>query len=494
MKKLTLISTKGNSPCRYYVFSQQQQQYIPLDERYFSKHIPGYANLNEKAREKARIKYLKGAEIIKQVQVPDRIPNITKGMYKKHPPNVPSLLSLCDLFEEMKTGYFLLADILCGAHITSIHKIEPEFRPTLSISSSSSAVAELFAIITKSIFPVIDWTTDSIKFRYKHILDYCTEPQGFPSHVQDFTVGKVKVKGQKKFKFPMPYSDSAVLVIGADNSQIQETVPYLADTAVILLNSAAGNLNPTKLSSIYVAAYDPKTISQIKQNAKNIASVLYWWQNYALSDEDAWARQIVQEARVSFGKPDSRYIQVELDPKKLRDAIRYRVLLSFLDEVEFGQLVTPEELTSYRQGAKDVFDPAPAEPVVNRHAEDPDIFMEIMRELVANPPATIVNEGERFIKKGGKHFAAWRTISKERYLVLLEEIWAKAYKKAVQGKKTIDTSFFCQERWELDIQKILSENGLIKQASAGYRYRYDLMENKTRDSTYVLAIPAHLLE
>ena len=30
--------------------------------------------------------------------------------------------------------------------------------------------------------------------------------------------------------------------------------------------------------------------------------------------------------------------------------------------------------------------------------------------------------------------------------------------------------------------------------AAGYRYRYDLLANGTRDSTYVVAIPARLLQ
>ena len=222
------------------------------------------------------------------------------------------------------------------------------------------------------------------------------------------------------------------------------------------------------------------------------ASLLgWWWERF--DDEDAWARQVTQTARASFGKPDSRYIRAEIDPKLLRDAIRYQVFLSFLDELETAGFMTREELTPYRQTVKDVFDPAPPEPVQLRHAEDPDVFVEIMKAMVKNPPAAIVAENERFVKKD-KPLAAWRTISGERYLVFLEEAWAKVYSKAVRTKKEIDCSFLQRERWERDLQKLLCEQGLIKEASSGYRYRYNLLEDGTRDKTYVVAVPAHLLE
>ena len=260
---------------------------------------------------------------------------------------------------------------------------------------------------------------------------------------------------------------------------------------MILFNSDAGDLAPTKLSPADIAAYAPDVVSRLQTNSKQVAALLDWWR-IPFKNEDTWAREIVQEARASFGKPDSRYIRVELDPKKLRDAIRYRVLLCFFDVLEDNELMTAEELQPYRQGAKDVFDPAPVEPAAVRHAEDPDVFLEVMRELAVDPSAKIVAEDERFIKKD-KPLAAWRTIGTERHLVLLEEGWAKFYKKAILAKKTIESSFFQLERWERDLQKTLSEAGLIKKASSGYRYRYDLLENGRRDSTYVVAIPTQLL-
>lgn len=259
---------------------------------------------------------------------------------------------------------------------------------------------------------------------------------------------------------------------------------------MLLLNSGIGDLTPTKLSSADIAAYDPDIVSQLKDKRKYVAALLdWWWTPY--EDEDTWARGIVQEARASFGKPDSRYIRVELDPRKLRDAIRYRVLLSFLDELEAAQILTAEELEPYRTGAKEVFDPAPKEDKPPRRAEDPEVFTEIMRELVQC--ASIVPEGERYVKSS-KALGAWRTINNKSYLVMLEEVWAREYKKEAKKRKDMDVSFFQREHWERDIQKHLVEHDMIKPASSGYRYRYDLMETGNRDTTYVVAVPTELLE
>lgn len=329
-----------------------------------------------------------------------------------------------------------------------------------------------------------------VKIHRKAILDYRVSIGELLRHIQDFSQVKCSIPGYKKLRFPAPYSDTVVLLVGADNSQIREAMPYINNAAVLLLNSGTGDLTPTKLSSADIAAYDPGVVSQLKDKRKHIAALLDWWRE-PYADENAWARWIVQEARASFGKPDSRYIRVELDPRKLRDAIRYRVLLSFLDELEAAQILTAEELEPYHTGAREVFDPAPKEDKPPQRAEDPEVFLEIMRELVQC--AFIVPEGERYVKSS-KTLGAWRTISKEPYLVMLEEVWAKEYAKAARKRKNLDVSFFQKERWESDMQKLLVEHEMIKPASAGYRYRYNLLEARTRDTTYVVAIPTRLLE
>lgn len=486
-----LIHTTGNATCAYWTYDPKQKQWVPLDEQFFKRHIDGYGSLCEHSRKKARRKFINNCQIIKKIKIPETIPNITDKQYDKHDPDALSVLSICNLFKEQEAGYLLCANLLCGMHVNAIRKAAPEFQPVLAINSNSSPqIIEPLTTIIRAIYRTTDWYNDSHEFTQKHILDYRSEPGDFPKHIQDFTRGKASVKQYQKFKYILPYSGSAVLVIGADSMQIREAVPHLVNAAVLLLNSAPGDLNPTKLQ---VTAYSPEIAGHIRENRKKLASLFRWWWGEALKDEDSWAQRIVQAARASFGKPDSKYKRVELDPKKLRNAILYQVLLSFLDEVEAAELMTAEELAPYRQGAKEVFDPAPPEPVQPRHAEDPDVFLEIMKTLVDNPPAPIVAEDAQFVKKD-KHLAAWRTISEERCLVFLEADWANAYSKLAKARKDVDCSYFHRENWARDIQKLLCERGLIKAPSSGHRYRYDLMGNGTRDTTYVVAIPAHLLE
>lgn len=75
-----------------------------------------------------------------------------------------------------------------------------------------------------------------------------------------------------------------------------------------------------------------------------------------------------------------------------------------------------------------------------------------------------------------------------------EKVWMTWYAKAVKTDNTIDAAFLQKPRWELELQKVLGTAGVIKAPAAGYRYRYDLLANGTRDSTYVVAIPARLLQ
>ena len=74
-----------------------------------------------------------------------------------------------------------------------------------------------------------------------------------------------------------------------------------------------------------------------------------------------------------------------------------------------------------------------------------------------------------------------------------ESVWAAWYAKAVKADRTIGAALLQKPRWELELQKLLGQAGVIKIPASGYRYRYDLLANGTRDTTYVVATPARLL-
>lgn len=75
-----------------------------------------------------------------------------------------------------------------------------------------------------------------------------------------------------------------------------------------------------------------------------------------------------------------------------------------------------------------------------------------------------------------------------------EKMWMTWYAKAVKADSTIDAAFLQKPKWELELQKALGTAGVIKVPATGYRYRYDLLANGTRDSTYVVATSTKLLQ
>lgn len=490
----------GQSPGQpqFFILDEKTDQYVPLNESHLSRAIPGYTLLNETARKKEFDTFIKRSNIIRKVKVPDWLfTTIGKSWWKlpseSQKSAVQTFLSIVNLFESPKSGHMIMADLLCGMHCRALRNAEPAFCPTVAVQISSPEIFSALKAIIKGSIRLTKWPfRKRVKIRRTAILDYRSKPGDLPHHILDYSQCKCALPGYRSLKFPMTYTDTVVLIVGANNAQIKEAAPYIENAAVILLNSDTGDFKPTKLSSNDLAAYNPEIVHHLKKEKKHIAELLLWWCWWLIEDKDAWARGIVQEARASFGKPDSRYVRVELDPKRLRDAIRYRVLLSFFDVLETGGFMTSEELVPYRQGAKEVFDPAPQEEVPLRHAEDLDVFVEIMTDLLAANADSIVAEDERYVKKDHP-FAAWRSIGKTRYLVLDEAVWIKAYKKAIKERKELDASFFEKENWPQALQKKLSEEGTIKHAGNSYRYRYDLYGNGTKDQTYVVAIPAEIL-
>lgn len=493
----TLVKLKGCTYTNYFIYSEKDRRFDLLDEGRLSKEIPGYTSLNEQARNRKFDSFIKNSEIIRKFKYPSRLanapqkPDLDRMSPEEKTAAAKALLSIGTMFESPQPGYRLLADFLCGLHCTSLHKAEPTFSSAIAVHSDSPELLSALKRLVKASVRISRWRVGKgVKIHRKAILDYRVNVGEFPHHIQDFSQVMCSIPGYKKLRFMAPYSDTVVLLVGADNSQIREAMPYINNAAVLLLNSGTGDFTPTRLSAADIAAYDPDVVSQLKNRRKHIAALLgWWWVPY--ENEDAWARGIVHEARASFGKLDSRYIRAELDPRKLRDAIRYRVLLSFMDELEAAQYLTAEDLEPYRTGAREVFDPAPKEDKPLRRAEDPEVFLEIMRGLVQH--ASIVPEGERYVKNS-KALGAWMTISKKPYLVMLEEVWAREYKREAKKRKGLDVSYFQREDWEKDMQKLLAEHEMIKSPSVGYRYRYDLLEIDAQDTTYIVAVPTDLLE
>lgn len=479
-------------------FLESEHGYTRITERHYRKLIPGFDEMTAQAQERHVRKWLKsGATIVREAESILQLPNTRKKLYGRLPAledfqrGAVKLLEITNLFQSKEANYLLLSDILCGHRASALRGAEPSFRAALSLNGTSQPLETCLRTIVDCTVTRNRWNQSNCKIRRTAILDY-TQTAPLSIHMIDHSRIKVTGKSIHGARIPFPYTDTVALIKGANSTQLREAAPYLENAAVILLNCASSEFLPTKLPPSSVAAYDPEVLTQLRQAQAYIAALLrFWWSS--AENEDVWAREIVSQARQSFGKPDSRYVQCEPDPKLLRKAIRYRVLLSFLDMLEAHQMLDQETLDRCRQEARDVFDPAPAVKNVLLQADQPVVFLDLMRKIVAQHAGSIVDEGSHFVKSQ-KHLAAWRTISKKRYLVFPEDRWAKVYKKAACSSENIDLSYFQKDGWEREMQKTLCQHQLIKVPSSGHRSRYDLYENGTRDTTYVVAVPSEVLE
>ncbi len=128
-----------------------------------------------------------------------------------------------------------------------------------------------------------------------------------------------------------------------------------------------------------------------------------------------------------------------------------------------------------------------------RRIEQPEVFVDIMRSIFSSSDTNILPPGERFVKSEKRYLGAMRTIMAVDYFVMPEERWKAAYIKAAR-KAGVDVSLAKSEKWELTIMKAMSKAGWIKKPDSGYRYRYDLYDDGTCDTTYVVCVPIDVLD
>ena len=279
-----------------------------------------------------------------------------------------------------------------------------------------------------------------------------------------------------------------VLVQGAGSEQLREARPYLEEAGVFLLGCGSCDWAGRKISKGDLAKLAPKVMEDIKNRQTLVSAVLTgWWAERS----EAAARAIVRAARESLGPPDQRFVSVVLDPRLLGRAIRRQTLGAFLDLLERSGTLSAQTLTACRQAVKAAYDPDPEPQRPVRRGEDPEAFLELMRRLAARGP---VAGAEEPIRRSDKLLGAWRDISGVRHLVMPEESWKRVYAKEARGTEGLDVSFLKKEGWERALQKLLAEAGYIKAPSAGFRYRFDLYGDGSRDKTYVVAIPQAILE
>ena len=484
----------GNQTIRW-LLRPGEKRPVLLDERYLRREIPHYADLTVRGRRKARGRYLKGFSVALRARIGESLPNVGLHILGRSPcrddfrAGADAFLRLLDLFEDPEVGAILAANLLCGFQMTTLRQIFPAFSPTVSIPEAGESLEQILRLILGAATPRHRWRGKHCKVRRAPVLDYRESEDGISPGFQDFSRIKIMLSGRKSPVAPFPYTDTAALIIGASSGQIREAAPYLERCSVIALGCRLPKeRSARRLSHRQLAAYDPSIIEAWRTHGAEIALVLRLWQEYELP-----AATIKAQVSSRFLPPDARYISVTIHPDELRAAVYIAVLIAFLRMLAEYGLLSPEEAAAREEALTALFfPPPPPPPAPKRQAEDPQVFLELLAEHIRQSPEDIAGPDEPYRKKGTR-LGAWRTISGTQHLVMAEPVWKKWYQKKVRSRPDLDTASLSRDAWEKDMQKALADAGVIKAPSAGFRYRYDLYNDGSRDSTYVLAVPAHLL-
>ena len=483
---------RGEKPC-----------WVPLDESFFRKKITYFSQLHEAARDKQVKRLIEEGNVIAKVKLPFDLPPAQRRIqrpegYRERYNNTDlqtgALVSLrvLDLFESVETGAILLANLLGGLRATALQKQEPDFRAAVALDTPSSEAEKLLIDLLQTTSNKTRWRSKHYTARRKLVLDYGKASFGFSRHIQDFSSVCFPIKGHAKLKVPMSYRDAVATVVRAGRSHLLEAEPYLCQGCAVLINCSSVEWCRSKLRPAALSHYDPLVYQFIQDHRAQLSLMLAcWW----CSVDDNWAPSIIDQARASFGKPDSRFVSMTPDPKLYHRAILHQILLSYLDFLQKQLRLPSEMLEPYAAMVRGVFAPEiPDEPEAAplRSLEDPEVFLEVMKALSGSNPDRIAALDQSFSRQH-KHLGAWRDISGERYLIMLEDTWAKELAKAARNTEGVDCSILRHDNWTGELQRLMANAGVIKKPSAGYRYRYDLLEDGTRDRTYVVAVPQRLL-
>ena len=468
---------------------------VLLDDRHLRRELPDYADLTLKGRRKAVDRYLTGFPVTLRARIDATLPNVGLRILGRPPcrddfqAGADAFLRLLDLFEDPETGAILAANLLCGFQMTTLRQLFPTFTAVIVLPETNATLEHVLRLISEVAAPKHRWRGKGCRVRRAPVLDYRESEDGISPGFQDFSRIKIMLSGRKSPVAPFPYTDTAALLIGASSGQVREATPYLEQCSVMALGcKLPKEVSPWRLSHRQLGAYDPQIIEAWRAHGAEIALVLRLWQEYELP-----AATIKAQVSSRFLPPDKQYIAVVPHPDKLRAAVYIAALIAFLRMLVGYGLLSTEEAAA-REEALTVlfFPPPPPPPAPKRQAEDPQVFLELLADHIRQAPEDIAGPDEPYRKKGTR-LGAWRTISGTQHLVMAEPVWKKWYQRQVRSRPDLDTACLSRDAWEKDMQKALADAGVIKAPSAGFRYRYDLYNDGSRDSTYVLAVPAHLL-
>lgn len=492
---MEIIRVKIN-PGQPLFLAEEDGRYVPLPENFWAGRIHNFRYLTLEGREKRRRRLLKEMDV-KNIRVRTDQPPAWWKIHDddgKHPPTeadcsqgVASLLSLLDVFPSTEAGAMLLATVLLGLRAADLKQYEPSLRPCVAFRGPPQ-LERVIKHLFNHILPRKRWGCKHYSIKRKRVADLNGDIR-----LVDLSRVKVRVSKLKSVWLPLPPENTALLVLHGRDTTWGKFSDDLSQTGIVFVNStlSANGWGAASVPTYSLTAWDDQLFEKIIAKAPQAARLLGWW--WGTSSDD-WAQDVVRRAHDQLGRPSGRFRTFSYEPKALCKAVAYQVLLDFVALVSDRQWLPPDVADSYRQRLRDIFDPAPLPPpTAPRRAEDADVFLEKLKLLIDHPDQ-IVPPGKPYARpQRGKVAAAWRQIGGEEYLIMEEKIWMTWYAKAVKTDSAIDATFLQNDRWAAELQKLLGQAGVIKIPASGYRYRYDLLANGTRDTTYVVATPARLL-
>lgn len=492
---MEIIRVKIN-PGQPLFLAEEDGRYVPLPENFWAGRIHNFRYLTLEGREKRRRRLLKEMDV-KNIRIRTDQPPAWWKIHdddSKHPPTaadcsqgVASLMSLLDVFPTPEAGAMLLATSLMGLRAADLKQCEPSLRPCVAFRGPPQ-LERVMKCLFKSILPRKRWKGKNFSIWRKRVVDL-----NEPLSLVDISRARVRIAKLKSTWLSLPPENAVLLVLHGRDTTWGKFSDDLSQTGIVFVNSglSANGWGAASVPTYSLTAWDDQLFEKIIAKAPQAARLLGWW--WGISGND-WAQDVVRRSHDQLGRPGGRFRTFSYEPKALCRAVAYQVLLDFVALVSDRQWLPSDKADAYWQRLQDIFDPAPLPPpTAPRRAEDADVFLEKLKFLIDHSDQ-IVPLGKPYAHpRRGKVAAAWRQIGGEEYLVMEEKVWMTWYAKAVKADSTIDATFLQNDRWAAELQKLLGQARVIKIPASGYRYRYDLLANGTRDTTYVVATPARLL-
>ena len=487
---------------------------VPMDEKYLKQHETSIKCYTERHKMRILDRTLQQMDVT-VIRVPSFVSNAGRKLRlpregKREPTSadfskgVRGLLDIGEIWENPFPGFWLISSMLTALRCDGLRRAGPDsLLYATEVRGVSQELTELFSRLIRMAAPKCQWEKSvgkrknrvqvRLRVRREAVLDFRSPSpfSGIFRTVRDFAEVTVKARKRGAIHLPAMYEDTISIIIGADRKQLQDALPLMRQSYILLVNCAkTDGLKPSVIKGFdKVSNMDIVSISKTKaveDTAPYITALLRrWWEWEA--DEELWADDILRKAKSHLAKPNGDYVSISPNPVKLRHAVQYEVLLSFIDFAVSEAFLSCEEAEQFCGKIRDAFYPEPAVSEARKRIEDPDVFPDLMRSIVRENTDAIVADGERFVKSE-KKFGAIRAINGRQHLVIPEEKWAAAYRKAAKSAG-MEISFCQRDDWERQVQRILSENGLIKATKGNPRYRYDLHGTGKKDSTYVVAFP-----